>query len=700
MKITINFYSAWAIGSGKGGDSKDSIILKDDNGLPFIPGRTLKGLIRDAFLECGYTDEDAIRLFGQIKQDNIKTEDLKAGTLRFNSAYLSGEFDKLPDEVKTLLFRAKTSTKLDNGKQAEDHSLRKNETTIPLELTGTILKEIDNSEIDNSDYEKIENALKMLKLMGEKRHRGLGRCKIAAKKFPKSTTIPKSITKETTDTEAVTKNTICFKCTVTEPLILVRKEKTEQNTDSLDYIPGNTFRGIVAGEIVAENSTQFDDIIFNNTVQFGDAHLLIDSKRSLKTPFSFFYDKSSNNNTLYYFHKLKGTDWTDKKLKAKKDGYLIEIKTEENSSFKIEKIEYGNRIKSSRDRKNRSSEDAGMFAHHYIKKGQEFEFEVSSTNTKYLKRIITILDGKIKYFGKSKTAEFGGAIKIKFDREEQKEQEEQKGKYLYAASNLCFLNEYGEFTIPTAKDLTGSDKNQIAWKKSQVKYRTFAPYNYHRRNYDFERLIIEKGSVFAFTEKVTFNANFLQKGIGCFLTEGYGKVLINPEFLNEKDVQLFSEKEEEKKTTNAEKKDADTNKILKQIEIKEDSDRIIKFLQTNYNKIVDEVNIDSVVANNKTTSGYKQHSSSQWARVFNATTTAKNYDDLRFLLFNKKKNNPERDKSIFTGGSKNWDNKDIEKVKSFLKNKAVESNEIAALRKLSKKMIAITKKREYETVSA
>ena len=228
MKVTIQFYSFWAIGSGKGGNSKDSIILLDDDGLPFIPGRTLKGLIRDAFLECGYTDEKAIKLFGHIKKDDIKTEDLQAGKLRFNSAYLPDEFKSLNKEVKAKLFHTKTATRLEDDKQAVDNSLRKNEVSIPLELYTTILNKEDNSELAGNDYEKIDNALKMLKIMGEKRHRGLGRCKITAEKSETKSNAEDS-------NENITKNSIRFKCTITEPLILVKKAKTGQNIESLLY---------------------------------------------------------------------------------------------------------------------------------------------------------------------------------------------------------------------------------------------------------------------------------------------------------------------------------------------------------------------------------------------------------------------------------------------------------------------------------
>lgn len=666
MKVTIQFYSFWAIGSGKGGNSKDSIILLDDDGLPFIPGRTLKGLIRDAFLECGYTDEKAIKLFGHIKNDDIKTENLQAGKLRFNSAYLPDEFKSLDKEVKAKLFHTKTATRLAENKQAVDNSLRKNELSIPLELHTTILNKNDNSELDNEDFKKIENALKMLKIMGEKRHRGLGRCKITAENGG----IEKEDAESTNSSANTTKKTIRFKCTITEPLILVKKAKTGQNIESLDYIPGNTFRGIVAGNIAkGDDKEVFDNIIFNNSVQFGDAHLLIDGKRSLKTPFSFYYDKNSNDDNIYNFHHLKDTDWIDKKLKSQKKGYLINT----TNGFKIKNIEYGNRIKSSRNRTSRSSEDGGMFSYHYLKKGQEFEFEVNSNNPDHLKKIITILDGKTKYFGKSKTAEFGGAILIEYIGETEKTFTEKKGKYLYAESNLCFINDYGEFTAtPTAKQLTDDANAVIDWEKSQVKFRTFAPYNFHRKNYDFERLIIEKGSVFAFSKEVTFTKEFLAKGLGCFFTEGYGKVLINPEFLNEEISFDTSIKEPEK--TGSE-------------EIAND---LIAFIKAKHQKDEDEIKIDALVKIYAKKS-FKQNKSSQWARVFNATSKAIDFSALETELYKKPKED-KRDKTIFNGGSKTWDKKDIDIIKEFLTE--AKDNEIIALRKLSKIMIDKTKKNE------
>ena len=58
--------------------------------------------------------------------------------------------------------------------------------------------------------------------------------------------------------------TLNFRCTVNEPLILLKKAKSEQTTESLDYLPGNTFRGIIANLLFKDKiaGNVIDDIVF------------------------------------------------------------------------------------------------------------------------------------------------------------------------------------------------------------------------------------------------------------------------------------------------------------------------------------------------------------------------------------------------------------------------------------------------------
>lgn len=49
INITIRFFSQWHCGSGtSAGADVDELVVKDKNGMPYIPGKTLKGLIREA----------------------------------------------------------------------------------------------------------------------------------------------------------------------------------------------------------------------------------------------------------------------------------------------------------------------------------------------------------------------------------------------------------------------------------------------------------------------------------------------------------------------------------------------------------------------------------------------------------------------------------------------------------------------------
>ena len=50
IRYTIEFYSDWHCGSGlASGAEADAVVIKDRDGLPYVPGKTIKGLVREAF---------------------------------------------------------------------------------------------------------------------------------------------------------------------------------------------------------------------------------------------------------------------------------------------------------------------------------------------------------------------------------------------------------------------------------------------------------------------------------------------------------------------------------------------------------------------------------------------------------------------------------------------------------------------------
>lgn len=677
MKIKLQLLSFWATGSGKGGGSADGLVLKDKNNLPYISGKTFKGLVRDAYSATG--GENETKLFGQkkrIKDENgyIETteEYLNQGILRFNSLRIPSELAEKIKMFHPYLYTTKTKNSLDENKQAEKHSLRTIEMTVPITLEATI-GTVDN--VDTSSYfEELENACKMLRKLGEKRHRGMGRCKV--------TLTDNSETNSNNNKGSVkikvSDNTIKLQCTLNNPLVLVQKDKSEQNIESLEYIPGSIIRGIIAADLFKADIDKVDDIIFNGNVHFGDGNLVIKNKRAYKAPFSF-YKKQSDKNHFYNFNEI--TNW-EEKTKQNRSGYIVFEEKEGEQELQFKKVEYGSAIKSARSEEHKSSEDGGLFVYHYLQEDQTFEFEIFSEDKGHLELIKNILSNQIYYLGKSKSAEFGGSVQFEIKESSKKDNAAKTGQFIYADSNLCFVNEYGDFsTTEIAKELTGNSSAQIDWQKSQLKTRRYAPYNWHRKNWDSERLIIEKGSVIVLKDEV----KILNFKVGCFKNEGFGNILVadnNSIIPINKDCVLYNEI-----------KPKNTNNVPKEaVETVSDDNSFVKYLKEKHNSFIEKKeNEKKALELKKSNPLLKKVSTSQWARVYEATGMYFSKVRLKSELLSGKyetidgeEKEVKKEKSICYGGSKPWDKNVAECFSKIVNDEEIT---IDIIRRLSKKLM-------------
>jgi CRISPR/Cas system CSM-associated protein Csm3 (group 7 of RAMP superfamily) len=175
MTITyqIQFHSFWHAGSGlSGGVLNDNEVIKTTEGLPFLPGKTLKGLLREAAI---ILEKTSTGLVSKKFIDNVFGQADDKGTLcHFTNAFLSGAIQKLIqlEELGSTLYQSLSSTAMDVEGQAKDNSLRTMEVTVPLVLYAQIF-DFPN---DDSYQEQLNYCLQYIKRMGTKRHRGLGRC--------------------------------------------------------------------------------------------------------------------------------------------------------------------------------------------------------------------------------------------------------------------------------------------------------------------------------------------------------------------------------------------------------------------------------------------------------------------------------------------------------------------------------------------
>ncbi len=177
MQYTIKLLSDWHVGSGlSAGAESDAEVLKDENDLPYIPGKTIKGLLKDALYEMPekQVDRNLIKKLFGWEIDEASTEKHN-GKLFFSNATLNkDEQEEINPQLANFLYRNITQTKINESGVAKNQFLRTMEVCMPIKLEGEI-----EGEMDEKERKLIENALKWVRHLGVNRNRGLGRCQFS-----------------------------------------------------------------------------------------------------------------------------------------------------------------------------------------------------------------------------------------------------------------------------------------------------------------------------------------------------------------------------------------------------------------------------------------------------------------------------------------------------------------------------------------
>lgn len=180
MKYIVKFHTYWHCGSGQAaGSDVDELIIKDRDGLPYIPGRTIKGLLKDACIlmtKYNRLGQDKLNeIFGYVEQSGENGQNTVKGVAHFSDAELPALDRSLlskKEDLKAGLYDSVSSTAIGDDGIALDHSLRKIQVVVPCTLYG----EIDDLPSDFGVH--MQDAMKLIKRMGLGRHHGLGRCTI------------------------------------------------------------------------------------------------------------------------------------------------------------------------------------------------------------------------------------------------------------------------------------------------------------------------------------------------------------------------------------------------------------------------------------------------------------------------------------------------------------------------------------------
>ncbi|MDF1884323.1 hypothetical protein JHD49_10250 [Sulfurimonas sp. SAG-AH-194-C21] len=326
---------------------------------------------------------------------------------------------------------------------------------------------------------------------------------------------------------------LIFKVEFLSDIVLPATSNTEGNIVQLDFIAGSNFLGMAAKEY-GEYENSFD-VFHSAKMRFGDATILNGGKQTYKMPLSFFHKKLENeivfNSLIEDFSKLE-------QLKQFRNGYITKDK---DISF----IEYNYSQKSAYDKDNRRSLDKSMFGYSAMRRGSlwQFTLKYDGISSNDLERIKINLIG-INRLGKSKSAQYG-EVKISLSGENENIQNStlKEEVVLYVKSRLSLIDEEGNPTYALKYLCEGLKEENIVYEKIQLRTSTFTPYNGVRQTKDYERICINKGSVIVLKKISQTQLASLENGIGAYLSEGFGEILVNPSFL---DVNRFTFKESTK----------------------------------------------------------------------------------------------------------------------------------------------------------
>ncbi len=349
--------------------------------------------------------------------------------------------------------------------------------------------------------------------------------------------------------------------TAKEPLVLRTQSGSEVQSDVVDYIQGAKLLGLVAKHSYTALKDQCKNAVYelfhSGNVRFGNAYPVYKNQVGFPVPFSLH--KTKDGKGVTFFPKKE-----DKK--QQKEGFIIP----KGSEALFFNVPQGERLKSARELESRRSKDESMYLYSFLKRGVQFQSTISIDNSSdEIVEEIQKLKGD-HYIGTSK-GEFGHvAIDISEDLETQKATNVKDKKItIYALSDLIFLNKFGHYaTEINAKDF-GIENAKLNNEASFIQFKSFHTYNSKRRNEDADRMAIKKGSVLVFEsdpkgQEIEISAEIQNNGVGVHKSEGFGQILVNPEFLHSETVHKLKKDEDIRVHRNSESKTTESE-FIKQL---------------------------------------------------------------------------------------------------------------------------------------
>lgn len=402
--LKIEFLSDWHIGSGNGrSGSIDRLVKRDRWGLPFIPAKTLTGILRDACelvaISLDYGTESSFwqqwidYLFGDepALEKGAKQQAPKPAAFSVRSAHFPSDFCQAIRHkplLKESLTFIKPGVEIDpNSGTAKPDFLRFEE----MARVGAVLSaSCELAAIADAEQQATAQALLIagatfVERLGAKRRRGAGRCKLefenadlkgAIAQLEKSQlpTPPKFERELITVESAIAPDhnwySLDLRLTTKSPLT-IHKRTTGNVVETLDYIPGTCLIPILSQKLRTAE--------FNIGTAIANRHFIIthatpevENTQGLPVPFAFAKEKL---NEAAIYNKFKANLDDAPQVKNFRSGYINATQSATMSYCAIDtEVETHNTVE---DKSQRPSEEVGgVYSYEAVPPGQTFRAQL------------------------------------------------------------------------------------------------------------------------------------------------------------------------------------------------------------------------------------------------------------------------------------------------------------------------------------
>lgn len=293
--MTIELKSDMCCGTGEAnGVSVDQVTALDLYGLPVIPAKRIKGILREEAERIA-----AIAPKGAVASLFGKPGDQESGKLSFEQAHLAGCEDieahihssagrLTPGVVSDVYTVTRTTTSVAEDGVADDHTLRTTQLVRHCDSAGESTRfvcKVVGTDLGEEEKAFFDDAVRCLRAVGLNRSRGMGEVVCSGSWEDKDEGAANGVGKN-----AVSKTRLGYRITLHGPAII-----QSGAGESLDYIPGSMVQGMLAQCFAKSDPRFFAQHVLRDS-RFGNAYVDIEgsSVATLSTPVPFTHRTQKN----------------------------------------------------------------------------------------------------------------------------------------------------------------------------------------------------------------------------------------------------------------------------------------------------------------------------------------------------------------------------------------------------------------------